>query len=284
MRQAHFFDLDTLIDINNKIWIVDKTKPSIPVVKISKSDFNLIKKGIFRKYDQRLNIGGTSYWLPEDLMNSIKIRCKNLKCDITGLSFSMQEFMNPSIIEEMNFDINIQNFEHLKNTRDDIYVICSKNSERNYSSIIEKLKEKLADQGLIIKNFYYLSETFYNRDKDDITHKKVRMLLQHLIGLKTDGDKFTDEEIEEYDRVYFYDDEINAVVLAKDSNKVFEFIVSKTEENLKSRIKDIIKSNDKVVVVRQITNNKINPFIETEVLLEWSNLKKTFESFNYKRF
>lgn len=284
MRQAHFFDLDTLIDINNKIWIVDKTKPSIPVVKISKSDFNLIKKGIFRKYDQRLNIGGTSYWLPEDLMNSIKIRCKNLKCDITGLSFSMQEFMNPSIIEEMNFDINIQNFEHLKNTRDDIYVICSKNSERNYSSIIEKLKEKLADQGLIIKNFYYLSETFYNRDKDDITHKKVRMLLQHLVGLRTDGDKFTDEEIEEYDRVYFYDDEINAVVLAKDSNKVFEFIVSKTEENLKSRIKDIIKSNDKVVVVRQITNNKINPFIETEVLLEWSNLKKTFESFNYKRF
>lgn len=284
MRQAHFFDLDTLMDVNNKIWIVDKTKPSIPVVKISKSDFNLIKKGIFRKYDQRLNIGGTSYWLPEDLMNSIKIRCKNLKCDITGLSFSMQEFMNPSIIEEMNFDINIQNFEHLKNTRDDIYVICSKNSERNYSSIIEKLKEKLADQGLVIKNFYYLSETFYNRDKDDITHKKVRMLLQHLIGLKTDGDKFTDEEIEEYDRVYFYDDEINAVVLAKDSNKVFEFIVSKTEENLKSRIKDIIKSNDKVVVVRHITNNKINPFIETEVLLEWSNLKKTFESFNYKRF
>jgi len=283
MRQAHFFDLDTLIDVNNKIWIVDKTKPSIPVVKLSKSDFNLIKKGIFRKYDQKLTIGGSSYWLPEDLMNSIKIRCKNLKCDITGLAFSMQEFMNPSIIEEMNFDINIQNFEHLKNTRDDIYVICSKNSERNYSSIIDKLKEKLADYGLVIKNFYYLSETFYNRDKDDITHKKVRMLLQHLVGLRTDGDKFTDEEIEEYDRVYFYDDEINAVVLAKDSNKVFEFIVSKTEENLKSRIKDLIKNDDKVVVVRQITNNKINPFIETEVLLEWSNLKKTFESFNYKR-
>lgn len=284
MRQAHFFDLDTLIDINNKIWIVDKTKPSIPVVKISKSDFNLIKKGIFRKYNQKLTIGGSSYWLPEDLMNSIKIRCKNLKCDITGLAFSMQEFMNPSIIEEMNFDINIQNFEHLKNTRDDIYVICSKNSERNYSSIIEKLKEKLADLGLIIKNFYYLSETFYNRDKDDITHKKVRMLLQHLFGLKTDGDKFTDEEIEEYDRVYFYDNEINAVMLAKDSNKVFEFIVSNTDDNLKSKIKDLIKSDGKVVVVRHITDNKINPFIETEVLLEWFNLKKTFESFSYKRF
>jgi hypothetical protein len=283
MRQGHFFDLDTLINIDSKIWIVDKTKPSIPVVKISKSDFNLIKKGIFRKYDQKLTIGGSSYWIPVDLMNTIKIRCKNLKCDLTGLAFSMQEFMNPSVIENMDFDINTRNFEHLKNTRDDIYVICSKNSERNYQSIIEKLKDKLADYGLVIKNFYYLSETFYNRDKDDITHKKVRMLLQHLIGLKTDGDKFIDEEIEEYDRVYFYDDEMNAISLAKDSSKVFEFIVSNTEENLKLRIKDLIKDSDKVIVVRQITNNKVNTFIETEVLIEWSNLKKTFESFNYKR-
>lgn len=283
MRQGHFFDLDTLINVNNKIWIVDKTKPSIPIVKISKSEFNLIKKGIYRKYNQSLSIGGSSYWLPEDLMNSIKVRCKNLKCDVTGLSFSMQEFMNPSVIENLDFDINIHNFEHLKNTRDDIYVICSKNSERNYSSIIEKLKEKLADCGLTIKNFYYLSETFYNRDKDDITHKKVRMLLQHLVGLKTDGDVFTDEEIGEYDRVYFYDLEPNAVELAKDSNTVFEFIASRTEESIKSRLKDIIKDGDKVVVVRQITNNKINPFIEKEVSLEWSNLKKTFESFNYKR-
>jgi hypothetical protein len=284
MRQGHFFDLDVLINVDNKIWIVNKTKPSIPVVKISKSDFNLIKKGIYRKDKQSLTIGGSSYWIPEDLMNKIKIRCKNLKCDITELAFSMQEFMNPSVIENLDFDINVENFQHLKNTRDDIYVICSKNSERNYTSIIEKLNEKLSNLGLVIKNFYYLSETFYNRDKDDITHKKVRMLLQHLVGLKTDGDKFTDDEIEEYDRVYFYDDEMKCISLAKDSNKVFEFIISNTEEPIKERIKDLIKNDDKVVVVNQITNNKINPFIQTEVNIEWSNLKKTFESFNYKRF
>ena len=77
---------------------------------------------------------------------------------------------------------------------------------------------------------------------------------------------------------------MNAIALAKDSNKVFEFIVSNTEDDIKSRIKDIIKSDDNVVIVRQITNNKINPFIETEVLIEWANIKKTFESFTYKRF
>lgn len=283
MRQGHFFDLDVLINIDNKVWIINKMKPSVPIIKLDRSEFNLIKKGVYRKYNQTLVVNGSSYFISEDLMNTIKIRCKNMKCDITDLAFSMQEFMNPSVIENVDFEINFQNFQHLKNTRDDIYVICSKNSERNYTSIINKLKDKLSEYGLTIKNFYYLSETFYNRDNDEISHKKVRMLIQHLFGLRTDGDKFTDEEIIEYDRVYFYDDELNVISLAKDGNKVFEYISSNSEEHLKSRVKDILKQGDKVIVVNQITNNKIKPFVETEVLIEWSNVKKTFESFNYKR-
>lgn len=283
MRQGHFFDLDVLINIDNKVWVINKMKPSVPIIKLDRSEFNLIKKGVYRKYNQTLVVNGSSYFISEDLMNTIKIRCKNMKCDITDLAFSMQEFMNPSVIENVDFEINFQNFQHLKNTRDDIYVICSKNSERNYTSIINKLKDKLSEYGLTIKNFYYLSETFYNRDNDEISHKKVRMLIQHLFGLRTDGDKFTDEEIIEYDRVYFYDDELNVISLAKDGNKVFEYISSNSEEHLKSRVKDILKQGDKVIVVNQITNNKIKPFVETEVLIEWSNVKKTFESFNYKR-
>ena len=213
MRQGHFFDLDVLINIDNKVWIINKMKPSVPIIKLDRSEFNLIKKGVYRKYNQTLVVNGSSYFISEDLMNTIKIRCKNMKCDITDLAFSMQEFMNPSVIENVDFEINFQNFQHLKNTRDDIYVICSKNSERNYTSIINKLKDKLSEYGLTIKNFYYLSETFYNRDNDEISHKKVRMLIQHLFGLRTDGDKFTDEEIIEYDRVYFYDDELNVISL-----------------------------------------------------------------------
>jgi hypothetical protein len=65
-------------------------------------------------------------------------------------------------------------------------------------SIINKIEDKLKDNGLVIKNYYFISETFYNRNEDNISHKKVRLLLQHLIGLKTDDNKFTSEEIEEY--------------------------------------------------------------------------------------
>jgi hypothetical protein len=280
---AHFFDIDVLVEVNSKVWVISKTNPSIPIIKISKHEFNLIKRGIYKKYKQNLSIGSESYWLSEDLMNSLKVRCKNLRCDITDLSFSMQEFMNPEVIDNLDFKVMVEHFQQLKNTKDDIYVICSKNTEKNYKKVVDKLIEKMADFGLVIKDFYYLSETFYNRDKDNISHTKVKLLLQHLVGYKSDNDKFIDEEITQYDRIYFYDDESSVISLANDCNKLFDFLVSNTEDVIKSNIKDIVREDDKIIIVNKVTNNKVNPFITKEVLVEWSNIKKTFESFIYKR-
>ena len=216
-------------------------------------------------------------------MNNLKVRCKNLKCDITDLSFSMQEFMNPLVIDHLEFKVLVEHFQQLKNTKDDIYIICSKNTEKNYKKVVDTLIEKMADFGLVIKDFYYLSETFYNRDKDNISHTKVKLLLQHLIGYRSESDKFIDEEITQYDRVYFYDDDSSVISLANDCNKTFDFIVSNTEDSIKSNIKDVVKEDDKIIIVNKVTNNKVNPFITKEVLIEWSNIKKTFESFIYKR-
>ena len=41
--RAQFFDLSVLIELESKVWLVSRTKPSIPIVKISASEFNLIK-------------------------------------------------------------------------------------------------------------------------------------------------------------------------------------------------------------------------------------------------
>mgnify|MGYP000229810563 CR=1 FL=1 len=51
--------------------------------------------------------------------------------------------------------------------------------------------EELKDIGLTIKNIYYLSETFFNNDEDEIAYTKNKIILQHLIGLKLDGNKFS---------------------------------------------------------------------------------------------
>jgi hypothetical protein len=284
IENAHFFDIDTLIRVDSQVWIVSKMKPSIPIIKITQSEFNLIKKGIYRNHDSSLLMSGDIYYLPKNLLDDLKVKTKNSKVDITDLVFSMQEFMNSSVIENIDYEILTNHFSHLKNKTDDIYVICSKNNKKNYEVIISKLEKELEKLGLFIKNYYYLSETFYNRDTDYISHKKVRLLLQHLVGYKTDDNKFINEEIDKYDRLYFYDDEPSVLDLAISSNDIFHFLLKETDDNLKSSIRSLITNNEHVLVVNSITNNKINPIDSKEVILEFSHIVKTFESFRLKIF
>jgi hypothetical protein len=148
--------------------------------------------------------------------------------------------------------------------------------------MISKIEDKLKENGLIVKKFYYISETFYNRSSDDISHKKVRLLLQHIVGLKTDGDKFTDEKLEQYDELFYYDDEENAIKLAKESNRVLTVILSKTDSNLKEIIKSDLTSKKNTLYVNYVTNNKVNRFVTTKVDIQFSNLITVFESFKWR--
>jgi FMN phosphatase YigB (HAD superfamily) len=52
MKEIHFFDLDgTLWNIDSKVWIVDKENPKLPLLKLDKSEFELIKNGVYKKDD-----------------------------------------------------------------------------------------------------------------------------------------------------------------------------------------------------------------------------------------
>ena len=280
---ANFFDLNSLITMNSKVWIVNTQTPNKPLIRISKSEFNLLRKGVYKKDNINFDIDGQTYWLSEELFNKIKIKSKNNNVNISELSFSMQEFMNKDIIEKGDFTIHLENIRHLKNSQDDIYVICSKNSKRSYESLIEKLEEKLLEFGLKIKNFYYISETFYNRDRDDIIHKKLKLVLQHIIGLKTADTKFTEEEITKYDEVSLYDDDINTIKLTKGINDVLQFLVKNSDDEIKNKIKEILKMEECELIINQVTFNKVNPFITTKIELNLNKIIKTFESFKYKK-
>ena len=283
MSNAHFFDLNTLITMNSKVWIVDKLKPNNPLLRISKSEFNLIRKGVYKKDNIQFEISGERYWLSEELLNKIKIKAKNANVDVSSLSFSMKEFMSPELIEQGDFTIHLENIRHLKNSQDDIYIICSKNSRRSYESLIDKLKEKIEEFGLIVKDFYFISETFYNRDRDDIIHKKIRLVIQHILGLKTADTKFTEEEITKYDEVTLYDDDLNTIKLATNANEVLHVLANNSENNVKEKIKEILKQNECELIICQVTFNKVNTFITTKIELHWSNIIKKFESFIFKK-
>lgn len=277
--RAHFFDIDTLITLDNQPWIVSKDNPNIPIMKISQSDFNLSKNGIYKSHGNKIELNGKTFWLSNELMNKLKLKAKNSKVDLSRLSISMQEFLNKELITNLDFKLNMDVVLPIKNTDDDIYIICSRNSKRNYEGIIEKLEDKLKENGLVVKNYYFISETFYNRNSDETSYKKIRLLLQHLVGFKTDGNKFIDEELERYNEIQYYDDDIESISLIGQSNKVFQIFLSKTDSVVKSKVKDSIKSGENLIVTNQLTSNTRNKFITNKVTIEYSNLIKAFESF-----
>lgn len=281
---AHFFDLNTLITINSKVWIVENTNPNTPLLRISKHEFNLIKKGVYKNFNIKIKLSGNDYWISEEIYNNLKVSCKNKKANIADLAFSMQEFMNPEIIEKGDYQIHIENIRHLKNTQDDIFIICSKNSKKAYEPIIEKLEDKIKELGLCIKKYFFISETFYNKDKAEIVNAKTKLLLQFLIGLKIEDNKFINEEVERYDGVTLYEDDANTVKMLMNANDTLHFLVNNTEEELKEQIRTTIKDKECEIITKQVTFNKANIFIDSKVELQWRNIVRKFESFQYDLF
>lgn len=281
---AHFFDLNTLITINSKVWIVENTNPNTPLLRISKHEFNLIKKGVYKNFNIKVKLSGNDYWISEEIYNNLKVSCKNKKANIADLAFSMQEFMNPEIIEKGDYQIHIENIRHLKNTQDDIFIICSKNSKKAYEPIIEKLEDKIKELGLSIKKYFFISETFYNKDKAEIVNAKTKLLLQFLIGLKIEDNKFINEEVERYDGVTLYEDDANTVKMLMNANDTLHFLVNNTEEALKEQIRTTIKDKECEIIIKQVTFNKANIFIDSKVELQWRNIVRKFESFQYDLF
>jgi hypothetical protein len=279
MVKSHFFDIDTLIKLENQAWVVDKNNPNIPIMKISKSDFNLIQSGIYRKQNNKIEFNGKVFWLPTELVNKLKIKAKTYKTEFSNLAISLQEFLNKDIIDEMNFELKLDTISQLKNKTDDIYIICSKQTKRNYQTLIDKLEEKLKEQGLKVKNFYFISDNFYNQNKDEVNFKKMRLLLQHLIGYKTDGNKFIDEEITRYDQVSFYDNNYDTLNISDGINGLLEITLSNTDKGLKDVIKEDIIDYKPVLLVNKINDNHYNKTETKKVILSLSNLIKTFESF-----
>jgi len=278
---AHFIEIDTILKTDAKPWIVDKEQPNIPLLKIDISDFKLFKSGIFKSQSNKINFNGKTFWLSNNFMNKVKAVVKKNNSDIYNIGISMQEFLNPAISNKLNFEINTTIFNNIINTNEDIYVICSKKTKENYNTQIIKLEEELKKIGLIIKKYYFISETFFNKNSDNIAYLKTKLILQHLIGKKTNGDIFTDEDIRKYNLITYYDDNMKSIEVSKKINNILDKLLLKTDNITKLDIKKIIKDNDCLLYIKELTNNRSKPFIEYNTSLVYSNVIKKFESWNY---
>ena len=189
---GHIFDIDVLITINSKPWIIDKNNPNTPLLKIEKSDFMLINNGTYKKQNNKIEYNDKIFYLPTKLYNQIKVIAKTKKINISDIVISMQEFLNKDLIEKLDYKINFDALSILKNKNEDIYLICSLNTERNYKSILDILLDKLSEENFLVKKIYYLNETFYN-NIDSIIFKKGLINLQHLTGYEIKNEQFIDK-------------------------------------------------------------------------------------------
>ena len=279
--KCNVFDIDTILVIDSEVWIVDKTKPNIPIFKIPEYEFNQIKSGIYKSQNNKIFFNGKVYWLSSKLYEDIKVRAKNYKTDLNNLGISLQEFLNKNIIDNKNIEIKIDFLNKLlKNKTDDNYIICSKLTRINYDSIIKKVEDKLNEEGIIIKKFIPINETFYDKDDDFVHYKKIEFLLRLLTGYKIQDKKFIDKQNKQYKTVNFYDIDLGTLRINGDINSYLKTILNNTTSGLKEVIKENIDLIKPLLEINQLTTNKHNPIISKSVLIEYSNLFKTFESFN----
>ncbi len=113
-----------------------------------------------------------------------------------------------------------------------------------------------------------------------IKFKKMRLLLQHLVGYKTEGNKFKDEEITRYDQIHFYDNYLETLKVTKEMNNLLEHIISRTDDGLRSVIKENVIEFKPVLWVHKVNENEMNKRTSEKVILNIYKIVKTFENFN----
>jgi hypothetical protein len=278
---AHFIDFDLILESESKPWIIDKRNPNIPIIKIDKHDFNLFKSGIYKSQGNKISFNGTIFWLSNDFMNRLKVKSKQYKVDISNLAISMQEFLNKDLVENIPFELKLDLFSNIINTNDDIFIICSKNTKENFEKQIQKFESNLKEMGLMVKKYYFISETFYNRDLDDISYVKSKIIIQHLLGLKTEVDKLTSDKIDEYNSITLYDDDLKSITMSKNINSILEKMLIKTDNNVKLSVKETLKNSEKILIIKEYTHNRSNRFNEYQIGLEFSNVIKSYENFKF---
>ena len=106
----------------------------------------------------------------------------------------------------------------------------------------------------------------------------MRLLIQHLVGYKSDGNKFIDKSITKYSKLYYYDNNYDTLKFTDDINNLLEIMVVNTDNGLKDVIKEDIIEYKPLLIVNKVNDNELNRMDTKKVILNFSKILM-FESF-----
>jgi len=277
--KSHFFDIDCLLKVNQKAWIVDKLNPNKPIMKISPEDFNLFESGIYQKLGHKIDFNGKRFYLDTDTYNKLRVKIKKSGVNLGNLGISLQEFLNPDIIGGLDYKINYQILEPLKNSEDDIYIILSKQTRASYTKMLEKLQDAFREFGVNVKRYYFVTETFYSQKRDEVKYAKLKILAQHMTGYKIEENKFIDKEVEEYRQVNYWDNSIETPKYRGYINDIIRYCLKNSTPAIQEVIKENLIQLPCKFITHQVFDNGVNPVETQEGQVVLQKFIKTFESF-----
>lgn len=264
-KEIAFFDLDnTLWYIKSDIWVIDKDKPNIPIIKISPIEFALIKSGIYLKDDIPIDYNNEIFYISRDMLERIQRKNKNIKFGNLGISYS--EFFDDDILNRKEVQLLLNNIKHLIGKNIKIGVLTARSDRKKHANLLNKLRLKLKEYGLEIDKIYFVSESIRMMSgQDKVIYDKNKILIEHLIGLTIEDNHFVPIKKDSYDKVYFYDDLNSNFMSANKLQDYFDFLVRNSDEECIDYINNRFENNTLLLINNLITNNEVNPF-ETKII------------------
>lgn len=259
MAKCFILDVESIMNFDRKVWIINRTNPSIPILRIDESEFNMIKSNIYVSQNNKIYFNGKSYFVSKELLESIKVKSKISNFNITDLSFSMREYLDPEIIDNLKPTIDITPLTELKNEIGDTYLVVSKFMKSKYEKHIHNLMGKLSEGGFKISGLYWLEQEFYNFDLDVNTYKKQLILMSHITGHKIKEGKLIQDEYPKYDNIYYYDSSESVIGDLMEIEAAIIDLVNKS---------DISLDLETELLLKRITTNKLNRVVSVDINLE----------------
>jgi hypothetical protein len=259
-KEIAFFDLDnTLWYIKSDIWLIDKNKPSIPILKISPIEFALINNGIYSKDELSIDYNGETFFISKDMLERVQRKHRNIRLSNLGISYS--EFFNEDILNSKEVQLLLDNVKHLIGKNIEIGVLTARSDRKKHANLLNKLREKLKEYGLEISKIYFVSESIRPTGfMDKIIYDKNKILLEHLIGLTIEDKRFIPVKKEAYDKVYFYDDVKSNFLNTNNLQDYFDFLIRNSDDECIEYINNRLQNNNIFLINNLISNNTVNPF------------------------
>ena len=265
----NFYDLEaTLWDTHSKEVVIDKNEPAKVILRLSGNE-SFKTKSLNKEFKLEINYNGETRYLDPIVWKNIKKISPSTTLDSVGISrreFTEEEFINKQKSQLTLFKSVLSS---IKGTNTKIGIITGRTNQKEHEQLIDKLKEiVLKEFGVEISKTYFVNDK-NSSDSDGTAYRKVKILLEYMVGFKIKRNTFTELKQTKFDKVEFFDDNDKNIDAALNVNTLFLKIFNNSTETIRNSIIGAMENKDMTLLVNKITNNKLNPYVSKSINLEY---------------